>query len=73
SGGVDYDVDYISKSESMSSTSPTYAAVTARSYHSGLVQVALMDGSARSISSNVDLIVWRALGSRDGREVFQMP
>lgn len=45
---------------------PTYSATTARSYHEGIVNVALMDGSARSISENIDLRIWRALGTRAG-------
>ena len=30
--------------------------------------VVLMDGSIRSISENISLAVWRALGTRAGRE-----
>ncbi|RPI89008.1 MAG: DUF1559 domain-containing protein [Planctomycetaceae bacterium] len=47
----------------------TYAAVTSRSHHDGVVNVALVDGSVRTISENIDLRVWRALGTRQGREV----
>jgi hypothetical protein len=49
---------------------PVYAAVTARSYHTGIVHILLMDGSARPVSSNIDLRVWRALGTRSGSEVI---
>jgi prepilin-type N-terminal cleavage/methylation domain-containing protein len=69
SDGRTYDVDYNSQQEGRSATQPTYAAVTARSYHSGIVQVLLMDGSGRSISESVDLQIWRALGTRSGGEV----
>ncbi|MBS0264624.1 MAG: DUF1559 domain-containing protein [Planctomycetes bacterium] len=49
---------------------PVYAAVTARSFHAGLVNILLMDGSVRSASDSIDLGVWRRLGSRnDGRPV----
>jgi hypothetical protein len=47
----------------------SYAIVTSRSYHVGGVQVALVDGSARMISENIDLDVWRGLGTRNGGEV----
>ena len=72
SGGVTYDGDYVSCREG-SATSvgfPVYAAVTARSFHTGIVNSLLMDGSVRSISNNLNLTVWRALGTRDGREVL---
>jgi prepilin-type N-terminal cleavage/methylation domain-containing protein len=48
---------------------PSYSAITARSYHTGIVHAALMDGSVKSISENIDLTVWRALGTRVGGEV----
>jgi len=53
-----------------SETDVTYAAVTSRSYHSGgVVNVAKADGSATTMNSNVDLLVWRAMATRDGGEV----
>ena len=48
---------------------PSYAIITARSYHQGMVHVALADGSCRSITDSIDLDVWRALGTRAGGEV----
>ncbi len=33
---------------------PTYAMITSRSYHVGLVQVALLDGSVRSVTDSID-------------------
>jgi hypothetical protein len=69
SGGQTYDIDITSMRDGESTTVPTYAAVTARSYHTGLVQVSLMDGSARAISNNIDQKTWRALGTRAGGEV----
>ena len=39
--GANYDIDFIGVTEASSTTAPTYAAVTSRSYHSGLVNVAL--------------------------------
>ena len=68
--GVVYNIDYNSRQEGNSATLPTYAVVTARSYHSGgIVNVALMDGSVRSVSRDISPAVWRALGTRAGGEV----
>ena len=50
--------------------SPSYAIITSRSHHSGIVQTALMDGSVRAISENVDLAIWRGLGTRAEGEVL---
>lgn len=49
---------------------PTYAFITSRSYHTGIVNAALADGSVRSVSENIDLATWRALGTRNQREVI---
>jgi prepilin-type N-terminal cleavage/methylation domain-containing protein len=66
------DVDYNSQREDNpeGTTNRTYAVVTSRSYHEGIVQTLLMDGSARAISENIDLQVWRNLGTRGGGEVI---
>jgi prepilin-type N-terminal cleavage/methylation domain-containing protein/prepilin-type processing-associated H-X9-DG protein len=69
SGGVTYDVDYVSSRDGSSATKPSFDAMTARSYHTGLVNVLLMDGSVRSVSNGVSLATWRALGTRAGGEV----
>jgi prepilin-type N-terminal cleavage/methylation domain-containing protein len=71
--GGKYDVDFISKTESLSSAVPTYAAVTSRSHHSGSVQAAMMDGSVHSIASDIAAQVWRAMGTRNGAEVVELP
>jgi prepilin-type N-terminal cleavage/methylation domain-containing protein len=73
SGGVTYDIDIISKAENSANTVPTYAAVTSRSYHPGIVQSAFMDASVRTVSSTVDIYVWRAMSTRNGGETFEMP
>ena len=62
--------DYTSCREDKTCTGPTFAAVTARSYHTGVVQVVLMDGSTRSVSENLDLGVWRNLGARNDGNVL---
>jgi prepilin-type N-terminal cleavage/methylation domain-containing protein/prepilin-type processing-associated H-X9-DG protein len=56
--------------EGRSASIPTYAAITARSYHSGLVNVAMMDGSVRSVRDTIPLATWRAMGTRMGGEVI---
>ena len=73
-GSVEYDIDATSRREasaaSVCSGGPTYAAVTSRSHHVGIVNSMLMDGSVRSISSNLDLTTWQRLGQRsDGNVV----
>jgi hypothetical protein len=69
-GGVVYDIDYNSWQEGKhgSNGKPTYASVTSRSHHGGLVQTALLDGSVQSITDSVDQEVWRAMSTRAGRE-----
>jgi hypothetical protein len=68
-----YDVDFISKAESPVATSPpTYAAVTSRSYHPGIVQSAMMDGSVRTVGE-IDDSVWRAMSTRNGGETVDLP
>ena len=64
--------DYISCKERATSTTcagqPTYAAVTSRSFHTGMVNTLMMDGSTRSFSNNIDSNLWRALSTRAGGE-----
>jgi prepilin-type N-terminal cleavage/methylation domain-containing protein len=66
-GGTTYDVDFVSATES--SPGDTYAAVTARSYHAGVTNALLLDGSVRSVREGLAVAVWRALGTRAGGEV----
>jgi hypothetical protein len=68
-----YDVDLISRTESATGASPTYACVTARSYHPGIVEAAMMDGSVRNVASDVDIAIWRAAGTRNGAETLDLP
>ena len=69
-GGADCDCDYNSWQEGRngSAGSPTYAIITSRSYHTGIVNVAFTDGSCRAISDSIALDTWRALGTRNGNE-----
>jgi prepilin-type N-terminal cleavage/methylation domain-containing protein len=41
---------------------------TARSRHKGVVVTGLCDASVRTVSDNIDIIVWHAMGTRSGRE-----
>ena len=70
SGGATFDIDFISRREGGSTTQVTYAANTARSFHTGMVNAVMVDGASRSISNNINLTIWRGLGTRAGREVI---
>jgi prepilin-type N-terminal cleavage/methylation domain-containing protein/prepilin-type processing-associated H-X9-DG protein len=48
---------------------PTFAAVTARSYHPGGVNALMGDGSVRFVKSAISGSTWRALGTVAGGEV----
>jgi prepilin-type N-terminal cleavage/methylation domain-containing protein len=69
SGGVAYDIDFNSSREGLTTDKITYAVVTSRSYHTGIVNVVFMDGSVRSVDNEIDPTIWRALGTRLGKEV----
>lgn len=47
-----------------------HAIVSARSMHPGVVVVAFGDGHTATITDEIDLLTWRALGTRDGHEAF---
>ncbi len=47
-----------------------HAIVSARSFHGAGVNTAFGDGSTRFIGNSIDVIVWRAVGTRDGAEVL---
>lgn len=47
------------------------AIISARSMHTAGVNTLLTDGSVRFFSDGIDTSVWRAIGSRNGREVVQ--
>ncbi len=49
---------------------PTFAIITSRSWHTGIVNSALVDGSVRTFSENIDLSIWRGLGTRSGQEIL---
>jgi len=66
--GQQYDVDFVGQPETQSTTLPTYAAITARSYHRGLVNAAIMDGSVRAVPDSIDRTVWQAISTRGAGE-----
>jgi hypothetical protein len=66
--GDTYNVDFISSVENRSISQLTYAAVTSRSGHPHLINALWMDGSVRIVADDVQLSVWRALGTRAGGE-----
>jgi prepilin-type N-terminal cleavage/methylation domain-containing protein/prepilin-type processing-associated H-X9-DG protein len=49
---------------------PTYASLSASSYHSGGVNVLFADGSVKFVKNSVNGVTWRALGSIAGGEVI---
>jgi prepilin-type processing-associated H-X9-DG protein len=57
--GIDLDVN----TEDENNGGPTYAAVTARSYHPDGVNALFCDGSVRFINNSVNWATWRALGT----------
>ncbi len=52
---------------------PADGVFAARSYHPGVVNAAMADGSVRRISSSISTPTWRALGTRSGGEVVAEP
>jgi hypothetical protein len=68
--GANWDIDQLTSREGSSATRISYDVVTSRSYHTGVVNVLIMDGSVRSVSSSVDHATWRALATRAGGEVI---
>jgi prepilin-type N-terminal cleavage/methylation domain-containing protein/prepilin-type processing-associated H-X9-DG protein len=67
--GQTFDIDVNSRKEGSSAAEPTYAAITARSYHPGGVNTARLDGSVHLVADGIDRDVWRALSTRAGAEV----
>jgi hypothetical protein len=60
------DLDITSRREKTGG--PTFAAVTARSYHPGGVNALVGDGSVRFVKGSIDGRTWRALGTVAGNE-----
>jgi len=67
-----YDADFNSWQEGKNGKAgqTSHAIVTSRSHHPSSVQVVLMDGSAHVVHNEIDLAVWRELGSRAGGKIL---
>ncbi len=46
--------------------------LSARSYHPGGVNMAMVDGSVRFVVNGVDALAYKAAGSRDGEETISL-
>ena len=68
--GRTYDIDAYSSGEGRVAADIGRGAITSRSFHQGLVQAAMMDGSVRSLANGIDRQIYRGLGSRGGGEVI---
>lgn len=68
--GKTYDMDVSSSREGRNATDVTYGVITSRSYHPGVVNSLMMDGSVRSVGSTIERATWHALGTRAGGEVY---
>jgi type II secretory pathway pseudopilin PulG len=66
--GGTYNVDFVSALEDRTLNLLTYAAVTSRSSHPGLINALGMDGSVRAVGEDIHVLIWRALGTRAGGE-----
>jgi hypothetical protein len=65
-----YDVDFNSWKEGKDpDVHKTYAAITARSHHPGIVQTATTDGAVQESTDDIDLMIWRALSTRNGGDL----
>ena len=75
-GSDRYDVDWTNQREQnmedviASPAAVTYAAITARSHHPGVVNGLMMDASVRSFVDDINLSTWRALSTRNGQEII---
>lgn len=71
--GLVYDTDFNSWQEGKSGSNgnPSYAIVTARSYHPGGVNAAMLDGSVVKVNDQIDRGLWRARATRAGAEVLE--
>ena len=68
--GRTYDIDAYSSGEGRIASEIGRGAITSRSFHEGLVQAVMMDGSVRPLTDSIDRQIYRGLGSRGGGEVI---
>lgn len=72
-GGLEYEGDFTNMQEGTCPQTETFASITSRSYHRDGVHAAFLDGHVSFISANIDLEVWRGLGTRQGHEPVLIP
>ena len=60
--------DYVSNDEN--NGGPTYASLSASSYHPGGVTALFADGSVHFVKNSINAATWRALGTISGNEVI---
>ena len=70
-GGQQVDISSTSCRPGTSVLDLTYAAITSRSHHPGVVNALLMDGSVRSVKNSINPLAWRT--SRRGRPAKWSP
>ena len=68
-GGRTYNVDWNNQQVGKSATIPTFAAVTARSYHPAGLNVLFMDGSVQFIDQEIYPDLWRSMSTRAGEDL----
>ena len=68
------DADYNSWQEGKNGIAgpPSFAIITSRSFHEGMVNVAMLDGSVRSVNDSIELAVWRSASTRRGAETHAL-
>ncbi|MBX3422170.1 MAG: DUF1559 domain-containing protein [Pirellulaceae bacterium] len=71
--GVKYDINVTTSREGISTSLPTYAVITSRSHHSGVVNTMQMDGSVRAVASTIDVNLWQGLSTINGGEALTTP
>lgn len=67
-----YDIDLTTQQEGLGTLRSTNAAITARSYHTGTVNTARLDGSVHSVSDLIDTSAWQALSTINDQEVVSV-
>jgi prepilin-type N-terminal cleavage/methylation domain-containing protein/prepilin-type processing-associated H-X9-DG protein len=69
-GDSGYKAPCLSYDKGNQALNSAYAHAAARSKHNGGVNVGMGDGSVRSVPNNINLTVWRAMGTRAGGETY---
>ena len=72
-GGRVYDIDVTTYQEGLSPDRATYAAITSRSHHVGVVQSLMLDGAVRPFRKSITRHVWLSLGDAADRRAIQVP